>query len=117
MRASLDARKRRCSTDAILGWTTGEAKPQASCEGTGVRRAKLSQDGVHILRHTFCSHLAMRGAPPWACRVFHLQKVLREMPKCRQVWATLQPIPTHCKTFERQVISRRCSACVIASPL
>jgi site-specific recombinase XerD len=27
------------------------------------RRAKLSQDGVHILRHTFCSHLAMRGAP------------------------------------------------------
>jgi integrase len=27
------------------------------------RRAKLSQGGVHILRHTFCSHLAMRGAP------------------------------------------------------
>ena len=21
------------------------------------------KDGVHILRHTFCSHLAMRGAP------------------------------------------------------
>ena len=30
------------------------------------RRAKLSQDGVHILRHTFCSHLAMRGGPPRA---------------------------------------------------
>jgi integrase len=30
------------------------------------RRAKLSQDGVHILRHTFCSHLSMRGAPPKA---------------------------------------------------
>ena len=30
------------------------------------RRAKLPQDGVHILRHTFCSHLAMRGAPPRA---------------------------------------------------
>jgi integrase len=30
------------------------------------RRAKLSQDGVHILRHTFCSYLAMRGAPPRA---------------------------------------------------
>ena len=30
------------------------------------RRAKLSQDGVHILRHTFCTHLAMRGAPPRA---------------------------------------------------
>ena len=27
------------------------------------RRAKLSHEGVHILRHTFCSHLAMRGAP------------------------------------------------------
>jgi site-specific recombinase XerD len=30
------------------------------------RRAKLSQMGVHILRHTLCSHLAMRGAPPRA---------------------------------------------------
>jgi integrase len=30
------------------------------------RRAKLAQDGVHILRHTFCSHLAMKGAPPRA---------------------------------------------------
>ena len=27
------------------------------------RRAKLPHDGVHILRHTFCSHLSMRGAP------------------------------------------------------
>ena len=27
------------------------------------RAAGLSQSGVHILRHTFCSHLAMRGAP------------------------------------------------------
>ena len=23
----------------------------------------MSNEGVHILRHTFCSHLAMRGAP------------------------------------------------------
>ena len=30
------------------------------------RRAKLPHDGVHILRHTFCSHVAMRGAPPSA---------------------------------------------------
>jgi integrase len=48
--------------------------------GTGVRRRDLSQwlrtaqheagvkltHGPHILRHTFCSHLAMRGAPPKA---------------------------------------------------
>jgi integrase len=27
------------------------------------RRATLQRHGVHILRHTFCSHLAMRGAP------------------------------------------------------
>ena len=27
------------------------------------RAAKLKHRGVHVLRHTFCSHLAMRGAP------------------------------------------------------
>jgi integrase len=27
------------------------------------RRAQIAQNGVHRLRHTFCSHLAMRGAP------------------------------------------------------
>jgi len=27
------------------------------------RRANLGNEGVHVLRHTFCSHLAMRGAP------------------------------------------------------
>jgi site-specific recombinase XerD len=27
------------------------------------RRAALSTSGVHRLRHSFCSHLAMRGAP------------------------------------------------------
>lgn len=27
------------------------------------RKAGLAHHGVHILRHTFCSHLAMRGAP------------------------------------------------------
>jgi integrase len=27
------------------------------------RMAKLKHRGVHVLRHTFCSHLAMRGAP------------------------------------------------------
>ena len=27
------------------------------------RRAKLQHGGLHVLRHTFCSHLAMRGAP------------------------------------------------------
>ena len=27
------------------------------------RRAQLAVSGVHRLRHSFCSHLAMRGAP------------------------------------------------------
>ena len=27
------------------------------------RSAGLTQQGVHVLRHTFCSHLSMRGAP------------------------------------------------------
>lgn len=27
------------------------------------RRARVQHVGVHVLRHTFCSHLAMRGAP------------------------------------------------------
>jgi len=27
------------------------------------RRAQIGESGVHRLRHTFCSHLAMRGAP------------------------------------------------------
>ena len=27
------------------------------------RRANLENDGVHVLRHSFCSHLAMKGAP------------------------------------------------------
>jgi site-specific recombinase XerD len=30
------------------------------------RRANLRNNGPHILRHTFCSHLAMRGAAPRA---------------------------------------------------
>ena len=25
--------------------------------------SRVSEQGVHILRHTFCSHLAMQGAP------------------------------------------------------
>ena len=27
------------------------------------KRALLKNEGVHVLRHTFCSHLAMKGAP------------------------------------------------------
>jgi site-specific recombinase XerD len=30
---------------------------------SAARKAGLSEKSVHALRHTFCSHLAMRGAP------------------------------------------------------
>jgi len=41
--------------------TTGECKwpLYAACEGANLRRI-----GWHVLRHTFCSHLAMMGAQP-----------------------------------------------------
>jgi integrase len=33
------------------------------CVRRAARRADVTHEGVHVLRHTFCSHLAMRGAP------------------------------------------------------
>jgi hypothetical protein len=48
------------------------------------RRAKLKANGgFHLLRHTFCSHLAMRGAAPIAIQKLaghkNLQTTLRYM--------------------------------------
>ena len=36
----------------------GSSKPSAARSAS-----RASEQGVHILRHTFCSHLAMKGAP------------------------------------------------------
>lgn len=41
-------------------WTRGELDSRLS---RSYKRAKLRKVGWHTLRHTFCSHLAMRGAP------------------------------------------------------
>ena len=38
-------------------------KALRSCVRRAARRGHVENDGVHVLRHTFCSHLAMRGAP------------------------------------------------------
>ena len=38
-------------------------KMVADCVRRASRAAKVHPEGVHVLRHTFCSHLAMRGAP------------------------------------------------------
>ena len=38
-------------------------KALRSCVRRAARRGHVENDGVHVLRHTLCSHLAMRGAP------------------------------------------------------
>jgi integrase len=47
------------------------------------RRANLRNNGSHMLRHTFCSHLAMRGAPAKAIQELaghrHLSTTMRYM--------------------------------------
>jgi site-specific recombinase XerD len=41
------------------------------------RRANLRNNGPHILRHTFCSHLAMRRAPVTAIQALAGHKDLK----------------------------------------
>jgi len=43
------------------------------------RLAGLPQAGVHILRHTFCSHLAMKGAPARAYRTWPDTRICRRL--------------------------------------
>jgi len=43
----------------------GEAMLQTCRQHSSITHT-ASQAGVHTVRHTFCSHLAMRGAPPRA---------------------------------------------------
>jgi integrase len=50
----------------VLCQTNGEPftpKIVADYARRAARAAKVQPEGVHVLRHTFCSHLAMRGAP------------------------------------------------------
>jgi hypothetical protein len=49
----------------VLSATDGSPLTQRLVQGLvarAARRANLQNGGVHVLRHTFCSHLAMRGA-------------------------------------------------------
>jgi site-specific recombinase XerD len=41
------------------------------------RRAQLRESGVHRLRHTFCSHLAMHGPPA---------RAIQELPENSGPW-------------------------------
>jgi integrase len=49
----------------VLGNAKGESLTQKVMLNTVLRTARRAgvKPGLHILRHTFCSHLAMRGAP------------------------------------------------------
>jgi site-specific recombinase XerD len=55
----------RLITDTVMPTSSGirriEAALRFACRQVGLRRI-----GSHVLRHTFCSHLAMRGAAPKA---------------------------------------------------
>ena len=51
-----------CQDDRHAVHAADRAGPDAAGGAAGERPGR----GVHILRHTFCSHLAMRGAPPKA---------------------------------------------------
>ena len=48
-----------CNSD-LNRWSRGEADTPLR---RATRKAGLRKFGWHTLRHTFCSHLAMRGAP------------------------------------------------------
>jgi len=58
------------------------------------RRAGLKHEGVHVLRHTFCWHLAMRGAPARAIQELAGHKDLATTRRCMHLSpaATVQAI-------------------------
>lgn len=52
--------------ERVLCESDGTPLTQRAVQGLvlrAARRANLTNVGVHVLRHTFCSHLAMKGAP------------------------------------------------------
>jgi len=58
-------RHRHLRSRRVLCHDDGTALTRQQVQYRVTRAAKRAgvQDGVHVLRHTFCSHLSMRGAP------------------------------------------------------
>lgn len=59
-------RHRHLRGQRVLCGDDGQPLTQREVQGLvrrAARRANLRNVGVHVLRHTFCSHLAMKGAP------------------------------------------------------
>src|SRR5574339_827002 len=56
---------RHLRSDRVLCLSDGSAmtRDRVIKAVRGAQRAAGIDQGVHILRHTFCSHLAMKGAP------------------------------------------------------
>jgi site-specific recombinase XerD len=68
LKAALKAH-RHLRADRVLCHPGGEPFTQSAIESAlrfSCRQAGLRVIGSHVLRHTFCSHLAMRGAAPKA---------------------------------------------------
>ena len=66
-RHQLAVRQRAAPKRPRLRSLDRDLKVRISPSGAGCPAAPATaQDGLHILRHTFCPHLAMRGAPPRA---------------------------------------------------
>jgi integrase len=59
---------RHLRSDRVLCLTDGSAmtRDRVIKAVRGAQCVAGVEQGVHILRHTFCSHLAMKGAPAWA---------------------------------------------------
>ena len=58
--------RRHLRGDRVLTGSDGRPYSQKMVQDRvrwAARRASIEEDGVHTLRHTFCSHLVMRGAP------------------------------------------------------
>ncbi len=77
-RALRDHRHLRSPRVLVDGGRTLSQKMVQDRVRWAARRAGLDRQGVHILRHTFCSHLAMRGAPARAIQELELTKALTE---------------------------------------
>ena len=68
LKAALKAIK-HLKSELVLSHQDGKPLTQSAVEAAlrfGCKRAGLRSIGSHVLRHTFCSHLAMRGAAPKA---------------------------------------------------
>jgi integrase len=60
---------RHLRSERVFAQRDGAPFTQSAIEAAlryACKRAGLRVIGSHVLRHTFCSHLAMRGAPPKA---------------------------------------------------